>query len=107
MDGILNKPHIDPFKPHVIKTSIEYGALLDESEQITTESFARWLTGDTHDDYFFMDVYIEGLSLLYCRWERERIPYRKKRHMKKMVKQIQGILDEKLRMKKDGTYRWY
>lgn len=107
MDGILNKPHIDPFKPHVIKTSIEYGALLDEAGEVTTESFARWLTGDTHDDCFFMDVYIEGLSLLYCRWERERIPYRKKRHMKKMVKQIQGILDEKLRMKKDGTYRWY
>ena len=107
MDGILNRPHIDPFKPHVIKTSIEYGALLDEAGEVTTESFARWLTGNTHDDCFFMDVYVEGLTFLYHYWEREHIPYRKKKYMKKMVKQIQGILDEKLRVKKDGTCHWY
>lgn len=65
MYGILNKPNIDPFKPRVIKTSIECGVLLDENTsrpEITTESLSRWLTGDTERECYLTDVPTEHWS---------------------------------------------
>ena len=43
---------------------------------------------------------------LYYRWENELNPYRKKKYMKKLVRQIQRMMDEKLSVGKDGTYHW-
>jgi hypothetical protein len=108
MYEILLNQNIDPFKSRVIKTSIEYGALLDESVpgKITAESLAWWLTGDTADGCFLSDVETKRLTLLYHQWESERIPHWRKKYMKELVKRVQRILEEKLRMDDDGTYHW-
>lgn len=62
--------------------------------------------GDTEYECFFTDVNTKELTRLYYWWESERIPHWRKKYMKELVKRIQRILEEKLRMDDDGTYHW-
>lgn len=102
MYGIIHKPQIDIFKPRVIKTSIEYGALLDDNNKITHESLAYWLFGDTDKAYRFFEVDAAHLTMKYHFVVNARTPYERKEMLKKLTKRIQRIVSDVVYVNADG-----
>lgn len=102
MYGIIHKPQIDIFKPRVIKTSIEYGALLDDNNEITHESLAYWFFGDVDKAYRFSEVDTAHLTMNYYFFVNARTPYERKKMLNKVTKRTQRIIHDVVYVNMDG-----